>query len=320
MSLVMSLSTPVALIIFNRPDVTAQVFAAIRQARPRRLFVIADAPRSPADEPACQATRAVVAAVDWDCKVQTNFSAANLGCGRRPATGIDWVFSQVDEAIILEDDCLPVPSFFSFCEQLLAHYREDRRVMHISGTRTQGVYTPGTYSYYFSRYTHNWGWATWKRAWQSYDYEIKTWPRFKAEGLLPALFDPLEAGFWENKLDPIYEQERDDAWDYQWNYTVWTQGGLSILPAVNLVTNLGFRADATHTRSPNRRTNLPVGAIGNLVHPSFLVPNREADRLTFEEFFGGRRLRERRTWKYRLAKPARLLRKWQERARAAKQA
>ena len=136
-SIAMACSAPVALIVFNRPDLTAQVFAAIRNARPAKLFVIADGPRNRAEEEACRAARKAAQLVDWECEVKTNFSDTNLGCGRRPASGLDWVFRQTEEAIILEDDCLPAPSFFSFCESLLEHYRHDARVMHIGGCNFQ---------------------------------------------------------------------------------------------------------------------------------------------------------------------------------------
>ncbi len=308
----MACSTPVAFIIYNRPDLTQQVFAAIRRARPLRLLVIADGPRTSADTAKCQAARAVVQAVDWPCEVRTHFSEKNLGCGRRPATGIDWVFSQVEEAIILEDDCLPAPSFFHFCECLLKRYRQDLRIMHISGDNYQLGQPRTEAAYYFSKYTHSCGWATWRRAWKFYDYELKSWEAFKAAGLLRAICpDPVEAAHWDRKLTPIARQERDDAWDYQWTYAVWTQGGLSILPAVNLISNLGFRSDATHTRVPSRWGNLPVGEIEELVDPPFVVQNREADRFTFDEMMGGRHQRERHTWSYRLAKPVRLYHKLQ---------
>ena len=305
---------PVALIVFNRPDLTARVLDAIRRAQPRQLFIIADGPRNAGEAPLCEKTRAAASAVDWKCEVRTNFSDTNLGCGQRPATGIDWVFSQVEEAIILEDDCIPAPSFFHYCEQLLRHYRADPRVMHISGNN----YLPGfdrvPHSYYFSKYTFSCGWATWRRAWKFYDYNLTTWPKFKANGSLSAICpDPIEASYWRNKLDTIYEGKRDDAWDYQWNYSVWAQGGLSILPAANLISNEGFRPDATHTREIDPRANLPVRDIWDIRHPPIIEPNETIDRLAFDHVLGGERLRRRRTLGYRLSKPMRMWRKWRGR-------
>ena len=301
-------SVPVAFVIFNRPDLTAQVFERIRKARPRQLFLIADGPRTPEDAEKCARAREIAQQVDWDCEVERNFSDTNLGCGRRPASGLDWVFSRVEQAIILEDDCVPAPSFFEFCESLLSRYRDDERVMHISGDSFQLGRVRTDCSYYFSKYTHSCGWATWRRAWKHYDYEIKGWEEFKRREALKTIFpDPFERAFWIKKCEPFYRGTRDDAWDYQWNCALWMRGGLSIFPAVNLVSNLGWRADGTHTRETSRWANLPTGEINEIVHPPAVAPNHEADAFAFDEWFGGRRLRERRTWRYRLSKPLRVL-------------
>ncbi|MEN2383889.1 MAG: hypothetical protein KA716_33360 [Gloeotrichia echinulata DEX184] len=155
----MPLSTPIGFFIFNRPDLTAQVFEAIRQTKPHKLLVVADGPRFPEEEEKCLKTREVIKSVDWDCEVLTNFSEINLGCKYRVYSGLDWVFSQVEEAIILEDDCLPTPSFFYFCQTLLQRYRDDERVMHISGNNFQFGQSRTPYSYYFSKYNHIWGWG-----------------------------------------------------------------------------------------------------------------------------------------------------------------
>ena len=174
--------TPVALIIFNRPHHTARVFAEIAKARPEHLFLIADGPRPdrPEDVQRCAAVRDIVARVDWPCQVERNFAERNLGCGRRPGSGISWVFQQVDEAIILEDDCVPDPTFFQFCEDLLEKYREDKRVMNIGGTNWQWPSPRSHHSYFFSIFNiTGWGWATWRRAWQYYDPAVRLWPAFR---------------------------------------------------------------------------------------------------------------------------------------------
>src|SRR5579871_4386735 len=165
------LTTPVALIVFNRPDTTRQVFQEIRRVRPPVLLVVADGPRRdhPEDEQLCRETRAVAEEVDWPCQVLTEYSDVNLGCRHRPASGLDWVFSQVEEAIILEDDCVPHPSFFRFCSELLSRYRDDARIGTIAGTNVQGGRKRGGASYYFSKYPTIWGWASWRRAWALYD-------------------------------------------------------------------------------------------------------------------------------------------------------
>jgi hypothetical protein len=158
-------NTPIAFFIFNRPDTTARVFEAIRQAQPSKLLVVADGPRStrPGEAEKCAATRAIIDQVDWECEVLTNYSDVNLGCRHRVSSGLDWVFEQVEEAIILEDDCLPHPTFFRFCEELLEWYRHDHRIVAISGDNFQNGHQSGEFSYYFSRYVHIWGWATWRR-------------------------------------------------------------------------------------------------------------------------------------------------------------
>ncbi len=169
--------TAVALIIFNRPDTTARVFREIATARPPKLFVSADGPRTghPEDAERCDAARAVVDRVDWDCDVLRNYLEVNLGCGRRPATGISWILEHVDEAIILEDDCVPDPTFFRFCEELLERFREDRRVMHIAGNNFQFGRKRGPFSYFFSSHNISHGWASCRRAWQHFDMGAKLW-------------------------------------------------------------------------------------------------------------------------------------------------
>lgn len=302
---------PVALIVFNRPDLTARVFDAIRAARPSRLLLIADGPRNDAEAGACEEVRAIVQRVDWPCDVSKDFADRNLGCGRRPATGIDWVFSQVEEAILLEDDCLPAPSFFRFCAALLERYRDEPRVMHISGDDyLLGAKTRDT-SYYFSNYTFSCGWATWRRAWRHYDYRMSSWPDFRKDGRLQRTFpDPVVRRFWEGKVQPLHEGKRDDAWDFQWNYAVWSQGGLSALPTRNLICNLGWRPDGTHTHAESRWSNLPREDIEEIAHPMEITRDEEADRILFDTFYGGQRLRERGSLAYRLSKPARLARRW----------
>jgi hypothetical protein len=290
----MTLSTPVGFLIFNRPDLTDQVFAAIAQAKPKKLFVIADGPRFPEEVEKCEKTRSVIQKVDWECDVLTNFSDTNLGCGRREASGFDWVFSQVEEAIFLEDDTLPSPSFFSFCEAMLEHYRHDERIMHINGDNSVNQDKTDD-SYYFSKYVHGWGWASWRRAWQKYDYYMKSWPDFKQAGFIEYIFDdPYEQKFWTDILEQMYEDPQViDTWDYQWMYACWSQGGLAIAPNKNLISNLGFnRPDAAHTVGDDPRAKLPTAEIMEIKHPQFVVRHQEADQHSFNHIFGGQKMRE----------------------------
>lgn len=284
------LKTPVALIIFKRPDTTRRVFEAIRQARPTKLFVIADGPRAdrPDEAEKCAASRAIIEQVDWHCEVLKNYSETNLGCGSRPATGITWVFEQVEEAIVLEDDCLPHPTFFRFCEELLEKYREDTRIMHISGNNFQFGRSRSNYSYYFSRYPHIWGWATWRRAWEKYDFEMKLLPEFIQRNWLDDILkDERYVQYWKQILKENYQLSKKSTWDYQWTFNCWTQSGLSILPKINLVSNIGFGLDATHTKKQNNKlANMPLEAIEfPLNHPPFIIQDVKADNFTQQRFF-----------------------------------
>jgi hypothetical protein len=294
------LTTPVAFIIFNRPDLTARVFEAIRQAQPRQLLVIADGPRHEGDVEKCRQTRAVIEAVDWDCEVLTNFSEQNLGSVIRCSSGIDWVFSQVEEAIILEDDCLPTPSFFHFCQTLLEHYRHDERVMHISGNNFQYGQSRTEASYYFSKYTHTWGWATWKRAWRTFDLYLENWDTFQQQGALKSICDdPVEYQYWANIFERVASKQAVH-WDYAWLFHCWSNHGLAILPDVNLISNIGFREDATRTKGNHPSANLPTLDSWNIQHPSMLAHHHLADRYTFDHHFGGIGLRRSQSFNAKL--------------------
>lgn len=283
--------TPVALLIFNRPQLTEIVFEEIARVKPRKLLVVADGPRSLEEAAKCEQARAVVKKIDWDCELLTNFAEENLGCKRRVSSGLDWVFSEVEEAIILEDDCLPAPSFFNFCAELLARYRQDERVMHISGDNFQAGQSRTPYSYYFSRYCHVWGWASWRRAWQHYDAEISSWPEYKSQ--ICALFaDPYEQAYWHDVFDRVYAGAID-TWDYQWLYACWSQSGLAVLPDANLVSNIGFSSDATHTRDENSAVaQLPTIDVWELKHPPLVLRNSTADDYSFAHLFGGANLKK----------------------------
>lgn len=283
------MKTPVALLIFKRPETTEKVFEAIRQAKPPKLLVVADGPRAdkPGEAEQCAAARAIIDRVDWDCEVLKNYSDVNLGCGLRPATGITWVFEQVEEAIIFEDDCLPHPTFFQFCEELLSKYRNDERVMAIAGTSLVGEWRSPLQSYYFSQFGGNWGWASWRRAWKFFDYNIKLFPQLlEAQFLEHYLREPKYYLYWKKLFQEIYEFPDRSCWDYQWLLACWMQNGLRICPEVNLITNIGFGANATHTFSDNPLANVQTQEINlPLKHPQFMIQDFQADHLIQEKFF-----------------------------------
>ncbi len=284
------LKTPVCFIIFNRPDTTEKVFQAIRQAKPSQLFVVADGARNNkiGEAEKCLATRAIIDQVDWECEVLTNYSEVNLGCRKRVSSGLDWVFSQVEEAIILEDDCLPDPSFFRFCEELLEKYRYEPKIMLISGQNIQFGQKRRDYSYYFSRYNHCWGWASWKRAWQYYDNEMKLWTKVRDENwLFDILQDPQAFRYWEATFQAMYEGY--DTWDYPWLFACYINQGLSILPNINLVSNIGFGKEGTHATDSNSiLANIPVEEMQfPLKHPPFIIRDTQADNFTEKTFYSG---------------------------------
>ena len=300
-------NTPVALILFNRPEATEQVFREIARAKPRRLFLIADGPRPdrPEDAARCEAARAVVQRVDWDCDVSRDFSDVNLGVARRPATGIDRAFEQAEELIVLEDDCVPRQSFFRFCDELLERYRDDERVMQVSGNNFQLGHRRTTDSYYFSHHNICWGWASWRRAWKYYDISVKLWPTLRDTPWLREIVKhPLGVAYWSEKFERAFAAGGDvDFWDYQWTFACWAQNGLSISPSTTLVTNVGFGPDATHTRSPgNRLAYLHSEELEfPLRHPPCMYRASEADDFFVQEVVVPKR-RSRPTGLRRLGK------------------
>jgi hypothetical protein len=293
-------SVPVLLIIFNRPEMTRRALEAISRSKPKTLLVAADGARFPEEAERCDQARELVKSVDWECDIRTNFSDINLGCGIRVYTAIDWAMSQFEELIVIEDDCVPAKSFFMFCEEMLAYYRNDERVMHIAGNNFQFGNNKAPYSYYFSKYFHVASFATWRRAWKHFDWRINQWPALKESGMVQSLCsDPHEQQYWTKVFDSVYGG-RQDIWDYQWTLSCWAQNGLAIIPNLNLVTNIGVGPDATHTKEAIPLLNLPSAEMSDIEHPPFMVRNHVADEYAFLNNYGGRRMREAAAWPARL--------------------
>jgi hypothetical protein len=301
------LDVPVLLIVFRRPDLTAQVFDAIAAAQPARLFVAADGPRHPGEADACMAARRAATAVTWPCEVLTDFATANLGCRLRESSAMDWFFTNCESGIVLEDDTLPAPDFFRFCQIVLDRYRDDTRVMHISGESYRRG-PRGDDSYYFSKYALSWGWASWRRAWLSYDLQMRTWPQFRRESAGLALYDTDdERSYWDGAFQQMYEGGLS-TWDYPWIYACMTQG-LCVHPAVNLVRNIGTPDGATHMTT-NPFLDRPVGELeAELRHPAWMVRDRQADMDTFDDRFIGGILKQQRTWRHQAERPWRWARR-----------
>jgi hypothetical protein len=286
MSTTPNIATPVVFFVFNRPDTTRRVFEAIRSARPRTLFVVADGARDgkPGEVDLCAVVRKITETVDWPCEVVRDYAERNLGCKQRIASGITRLFEQVEEAIILEDDCLPHPTFFRFCEELLARYRNDDRIGQICGVNFQNGSRRGDASYYFSRYNHIWGWATWRRAWKEYDLQMGTWPALRdGDWLYDYLGDPLQFCYWSKKFEKAYAG-RISSWDYQWTYAMWAANRLSVIPGMNLVTNIGVTGRSSEDSDARSMVNIPSGAMEfPLHHPLSFIRDALSDS-RFEAF------------------------------------
>lgn len=279
------LNTPVLFIIFNRPDTTQQVFQRIREVRPRRLFIAADAPRpnKEGEKERCEATRKVVETIDWHCDVQRLYRDENAGCGMGVSGAISWMFSQVEQGIILEDDCVPDRSFFRYCEELLERYKTDTRIMQIVGTNALLGENVNADSYYFSANPSVWGWATWRRAWEKFDYNMTDFEEFKArneiENAYPnARLAEIQMRKFENRKNIVV------TWDYQWQFAMAINSGMAVVPEVNLIKNIGFSTEATHTTSmPELYHKVQVESLDfPLRHPKFVVVNHRADRKVFD--------------------------------------
>ena len=268
------------------------------------LFIAADGPRTDIEGEArkCQEARNILSRIDWNCQTENLFREKNLGCKIAVSSAITWFFDNVEEGIILEDDCLPDPSFFGFCQELLQYYRNDTRISMISGDNFQNGITRGSASYYFSKHPHIWGWATWRRAWEKYDVNMTTYPLFSKNNQLANIFsDTSEQNYWYRLLDKTFRGEID-TWDYQWFYTVWRQNGLSITPNVNLVSNIGYDSQATRTKKDKKNlANLKTERLDRIIHPKSVVANKDADDYDFiSRFLGSKKKKKKLTKKIKM--------------------
>ena len=300
----MSFPVPVLLIAFNRPEPTARVLELLSRLQPERLYVACDGPRSDRLEEAerCAAVRALLAPapagrIDWPCELRSRFHPVNQGCRAGVSAALDWFFEQEPEGIVLEDDILPDLSFFPYCQQLLERYRHDSRIGAIAANNHQRRPPADGSSYRFSIYSHCWGWATWRRAWRCYDRHLAGWPGFRDAGWLEQLGGAAFARLWGDWLDQL-AAGRIDTWDMVWQLSCWQQGFLTVIPAVELVENIGFGADATHTLDELS----PLGPRGTLpqplVHPAVIQADRLRDADTFNRLY-------RRSRRAELARKAR---------------
>jgi hypothetical protein len=292
------LEASVTYFVFNRPRLTEKTFSVLREQKVPKLFIVADGPRSDvfSDVENCAAVRLIVGNIDWPCEVYYNFSNINLGLKKRIGTGLDWVFSRVEKTIILEDDCLAHPDFFKFCDELLIKYADTNLVSVITGNNFQNGRVRGLSPYYFSKYPHCWGWATWRRAWSNYDQDILFWPEWKkSKEWNKVMPDQVERQYWESIFDAVYSGGVN-SWAYPWVASIWHQNGLTATPNSNLVMNIGFGEDATHTKSnSDMKDQIPLNSMEEIFHPKVVECDLSADRYAFDRHFGGWHFRQ--PWK-----------------------
>ncbi len=285
------LKTPIAILTFNRPQLTERLLGILAQVTPRRILVVSDGPRPniAGDVENCAAVRRLFEKLDWECQIERNFAETNMGNFPRNSSGLNWVFDQAEEAIILEDDCLPDPSFFPYCEELLERYRDDPGVGLISGNNflVPPLAQQGP-SYFFSGYAATWGWASWRRTWRQVDLNMPYWPQFRDGGqLFQAVFSSSEARYWRSIYDAIHERRMKNAWDYQLILACMRFNLLTVVPSVNLVSNIGFGPDATHCKD-SRSLVSNVKAHGMklpLVHPEKVQASPQLDYQIFRRRF-----------------------------------
>jgi hypothetical protein len=275
-----SINTAVLFITYKRLDTTIQVFESIRKAKPPRIYISSNIGKDEAECKKVQIVRDYINYnIDWECEVKKLFRTKHLSAKLSISGAIDWFFEHEEMGIILEDDCLPSQSFFWYCEELLAKYKEDMRVWHISGDNFQNGIIRGDSSYYFSAFNHVWGWAGWADRWKFYDVDSN---QIQNESFLRTYWQGREFKYWRNIFWKIKNNEID-TWDYQWSFTMWINGGLAILPKINLVSNIGFGEDATHTKGTNiNTTHNKFNELTITKHPIQIVRNIEADKYTFK--------------------------------------
>ena len=277
------MDVPVLFLIFKRPDTSNRVFQAIRKAKPRQLFISADGGRNETEIIACNTLREdILRQIDWDCEVKTLFREKNLGCQIAVSSGISWFFEQVEQGIILEDDCLPNESFFTFCEVLLEKYKGDKSVWHIGANNFQDGIKRGDSDYFFSMYSHIWGWASWRDRWQKYQVDVN---HYNLESSLPFYTkNRMQFKYFKHRKKQVASGKMN-TWDYQWLYCMWENKGLAALPNSNLVENIGFDSDATHTKADSFLSKYLTASLNLSNFPTQIIQNKEADEYAFKYVF-----------------------------------
>ena len=293
------IETPVLIIIFNRPDFSKKAFENLQKVKPKKLYIISDGARSEKEKSEVLQCREIFANIDWECQVKRDYSDVNLGLRERIAGGISWVFQSEEELIILEDDCIPNEDFFSFCQQMLERYKEDKRIMTINGCNLNPLLTTELKeSYFFSKYANSWGWATWKRAWVMFDKGLE------------GLDDPFVLKnftinhpsrkrsliYWKYKLNEVKSQ-KINSWAYRWMFSLWENSGLAIVPRTNLIKNVGNDERSSNTKGKLHYINIETSTLDTdyIVHPKHVLSNFCYDKWVEDSIYS-KSIRHRMIW------------------------
>ncbi|MFA6200191.1 MAG: nucleotide-diphospho-sugar transferase [Bacteroidales bacterium] len=283
----MQFTTPILVIIFNRPNLVQGLFNELKKQKPKQLFVFCDGARKDklGEIELLQQSKSIFETqIDWNCDLNTNYLEDNKGAGRAIASAIKWFFENVDQGIILEEDCLPHQDFFPYCEELLQRYKEDKRVIFIGGNNFQKRKV-SQYSYYFSSYPHIWGWAAWKKTIEGYSFDIDDISKKEIRQILKRYFDSWhEREYWYDRFK-LVKNNRINSWDYQLMFNIWRKNGVAIIPVVNLVKNVGFDKNSIHCKNKNDiSANLTLNNILPLNHPNHIEVNKKVDYTYFKRY------------------------------------
>lgn len=283
-------NVPILLLVFNRPDVTKVMFESVKKIKPKYLYVAADGSRKEksGEDALCNETRSVIVDnIDWDCELKTLFRNENLGLKGAINEAIDWFFDNEEQGIILEDDIIGTKAFFRFCELNLEYYKNDERVMLISGFNHLNKWKPENADYFFSKVGAIWGWATWKRAWELNKRDVSDWENAKKENILDSVFENKEMVKFRNNIFERTFNGQVNSWAYIWTFYRFVNSGLSILPAKNLIQNIGSGDDATHTGKLDEKIaqiSVFEPSYSKIRRPRFVVADTDFDTTVFNLF------------------------------------
>lgn len=291
------MNIPLLILVYNRPSETEILINNLKKIKPKKIFISADGPKNASlDIKRNKEVKNILKKINWTKDIQLNYLKKNYGCKESVSKAIGWFFSKVKMGIILEDDCIPNKDFFLFTKEILVKYKNNNKIFMVSGNNFLKKKIKINDSYYFSKYNHCWGWASWARAWKNYDKNLTSWNNFKKSKLWKNKFNnEYEKTYWEKIFDLCYKK-KINSWAYPWLYSIWKKNGLCIIPKVNLVKNIGFNLNASNTFS-HQEFNYETNSIGNKIsHPKIIKINNFADNFVLNNFFCPKNF----IWPYRL--------------------